>query len=143
MIGAIGQHQVALVGRIAAGEPISLPEDIGHHIEEDDYITVPPQLLGGYDASETFALTVRGDSMIDAMIKDGDIVILRRQNTAENGEMVAAWLPEDNETTLKRFFRESGKIRLQPANRDYEPIYVHPANCEIKGKVLSVMRSFQ
>ena len=143
VIGAIGQHQVALVGRIAAGEPISLPEDIGHHIEEDDYITVPPQLLGGYDASETFALTVRGDSMIDAMIKDGDIVILRRQNTAENGEMVAAWLPEDNETTLKRFFRESGKIRLQPANRDYEPIYVHPANCEIKGKVLSVMRSFQ
>ena len=143
VIGAIGQHQVALVGRIAAGEPISLPEDIGHHIEEDDYITVPPGLLGGYEASETFALTVRGDSMIDAMIKDGDIVILRRQNTAENGEMVAAWLPEDNETTLKSFYREAGRIRLQPANRDYEPIYVHPANCEIKGKVLSVMRSFQ
>ena len=142
VIGAIGQHQVALVGRIAAGEPISLPDDIGHHIEEDDYITVPPHLLGGHDASETFALTVRGDSMIDAMIKDGDIVILRRQTTAENGEMVAAWLPEDNETTLKSFFREAGQIRLQPANRDYEPIYVHPANCEIKGKVLSVMRSF-
>ena len=142
VLGEIGQHQVALVGRIAAGEPISLPEDIGHHIEEDDYITVPPRLLGGYDASETFALTVRGDSMIDAMIKDGDIVILRRQNTAENGEMVAAWLPEDNETTLKRFFLEADKVRLQPANCDYEPIYVHPANCEIKGKVLSVMRSF-
>lgn len=143
VLGAFGQHQVALVGRIAAGEPISLPEDIGHHIEEDDYIIVPPHLLGGYDASETFALTVRGDSMIDAMIKDGDIVILRRQNTAENGEMVAAWLPEDNETTLKSFFREADKIRLQPANRDYEPLFVHPANCEIKGKVLSVMRSFQ
>lgn len=142
VIGASGQHRVALVGRIAAGEPISLPEDIGHHIEEDDYITVPPRLLGGYDASEAFALTVRGDSMIDAMIKDGDIVILRRQNTAENGEMVAAWLPEDNETTLKSFFREAGRIRLQPANRDYEPIFVHPANCEIKGKLLSVMRSF-
>ncbi len=142
VLGEMGQHQVALVGRIAAGEPISLPEDIGHHIEEDDYITVPPRLLGGYDASETFALTVRGDSMIDAMIKDGDIVILRRQNTAENGEMVAAWLPKDNETTLKRFFLEAGKVRLQPANCDYEPIYVHPANCEIKGKVLSVMRSF-
>ena len=103
---------------------------------------MPPHLLGGYDAGETFALTVRGDSMIDAMIKDGDIVIMRRQNTAENGEMVAAWLPEDNETTLKRFFREGKQIRLQPANRDYAPIFVHPANCEIKGKVLSVMRSF-
>ena len=143
VIGAIDFHQVALVGRIAAGEPISLPEDIGHSIEEDDYISVPPRLLGGYDASETFALTVRGDSMIDAMIKDGDIVILRRQSTAENGEMVAAWLPEESETTLKNFFREPDRIRLQPANRDYEPIYVHPANCEIKGKVLSVMRSFQ
>ena len=142
VLGAIDQHQVALVGRIAAGEPISLPEDIGHHVEEDDYITVPPRLLSGYDASEAFALTVRGDSMIDAMIKDGDIVILRRQNTAENGEMVAAWLPEDNETTLKRFFLEDDRVRLQPANQDYEPIYVHPANCEIKGKVLSVMRSF-
>ena len=141
VIGAIDFQQVALVGRIAAGEPISLPEDIGHHIEEDDYISVPPRLLGGYDAGETFALTVRGDSMIDAMIKDGDIVILRRQNTAENGEMVAAWLPEESETTLKNFFREPDRIRLQPANRDYEPIYVHPANCEIKGKVLSVMRS--
>ena len=142
VLGAIGQHQVALVGRIAAGEPISLPEDIGHHIEEDDYITVPPRLLKGYDASEAFALTVRGDSMIDAMIKDGDIVILRRQTTAENGEMVAAWLPEENETTLKRFFMEAGRVRLQPSNRDYEPIFLHPTNCEIKGKVLAVMRSF-
>ena len=136
-------NRVPLVGRIAAGEPIAVPEDIGHHIDEDDYIAVPPQLLGGYDYGEVFALTVRGDSMIDSMIQDGDIVILRRQNTADNGEMVAAWLPEDNETTLKHFFREADNIRLQPANSAYQPIYVHPANCEIKGKVLSVMRSFQ
>ncbi|MCY4146431.1 MAG: transcriptional repressor LexA, partial [Chloroflexi bacterium] len=94
--------QVALVGRIAAGEPISLPDDIAHHIDEDDYINVPPALLGKYDASEVFALAVRGDSMIDAMIQNGDIVILRRQNTAENGDIVAAWLKEDSETTLKR-----------------------------------------
>ncbi len=143
VIGSRELHRVALVGPIAAGEPISLPEDIGHHIGEDDYIAVPPRLLGGYEASETFALTVRGDSMIDAMIKDGDIVILRRQETAENGEMVAAWLPEDSETTLKSFYREADRIRLQPANRDYEPIYVQPGNCEIKGKLLSVMRSYQ
>ena len=99
-------------------------------------------MLSGYDESEVFALTVRGDSMIDSMIQDGDIVILRQQNTAENGEMVAAWLNEENETTLKHFYREAEQIRLQPANREYQPIFVHPANCEVKGKVLSVMRSF-
>ncbi len=143
VIGMPAPNRVALVGRIAAGEPISLPEDIGHHIDEDDYIEVPPQLLGGYDEGEVFALTVRGDSMVDSMIQDGDIVILRRQTTADNGEMVAAWLPEDNETTLKHFYREADNIRLQPANSAYQPLYVHPANCEIKGKVLSVMRSFR
>ena len=143
VLAASGAIQVALVGRIAAGEPIALPDDFGHHIDEDDYISVPPRLLGGYDESEVFALTVRGDSMIDSMILDGDIVILRRQSTADNGEMVAAWLPEVNETTLKHFYREADSIRLQPANQEYEPIYVHPAHCEIKGKVLSVMRSFR
>lgn len=136
-------QRVALVGRIAAGEPISLPEDIAHHIDDDDYIEVPPQFLRGFGESEVFALTVRGDSMIDSMIQDGDIVVLRRQNTADNGDMVAAWLPEDSETTLKHFYREANAIRLQPANQAYEPIVVHPANCEIKGKVLSVMRSYK
>ena len=135
-------NRIALVGRIAAGEPISLPDDIAHHIDDDDYIEVPPQFLRGYDETEVFALTVRGDSMIDAMIQDGDIVVLRRQNTAENGDMVAAWLPEDSETTLKHFYREANTIRLQPANVEYQPILVHPTNCEIKGKVLSVMRSY-
>ncbi len=134
--------RVPLVGRIAAGEPISLPEDIGHHVDEDDYIAVPQEYLMGFDENEVFALTVRGDSMIDSMIQDGDIVILRQQSTADNGEMVAAWLPEDNETTLKHFHREADSIRLQPANEAYEPIFVHPANCQIKGKVLSVMRSY-
>ena len=138
----LDSQRVALVGRIAAGEPISLPEDIAHHIDEDDYVSVPQEFLLGYDENEVFALTVRGDSMIDSMIQDGDIVVLRQQNTADNGEMVAAWLPEDNETTLKHFYREADAIRLQPANEAYDPIFVHPANCQIKGKVLSVMRSY-
>lgn len=136
-------NNVPIVGRIAAGEPISLPDDSGHHIDDDDVISVPAMLLNGYDESEVFALTVHGDSMIDAMIQDGDIVILRRQNTANNGEMVAAWLPNDNETTLKHFFNEQDQIRLQPAHPSYEPIMVHPANCQIKGKVLSVIRSMR
>ncbi len=142
VLAARDLRQVALVGRIAAGEPISLPEDIAHHIEEDDYISLPPHLLSSYDESEVFALSVRGDSMIDASIQDGDIVILRRQNTAENGDMVAAWLHEESETTLKRFYHQGDRIRLQPANPAYQPIEVMPANCEVKGKVLSVLRTY-
>ena len=134
--------RVALIGSIAAGEPLALPEDIAHNLDEDDYIAVPNDFLGGYDESEVFALRVAGDSMIDSMIQDGDVIILRGQNTAENGDMVAAWLSDVNETTLKHFYRQDGAIRLQPANESYEPIFVHPANCEIKGKVLSVMRSY-
>jgi len=133
---------VPLLGRIAAGEPIPLPEDIAHHIDQDDYIAVPSKLLGNSAPHELFALTVRGDSMVDSMINDGDIIILRRQQTAENGDMVAAWLPQENETTLKHFYHEGRRIRLQPANSDYEPLLVPASNCEIKGKVLSVMRSF-
>ncbi len=138
-------NSVPVVGHIAAGTPIALPDEAGHNIEEDDYIAVPHMLLNGYDEAEVFALTVRGDSMIDAMIQHGDIVILRRQSTANNGDMVAAWLPEDNETTLKHFYNEPEKnqIRLEPAHPTYDSIIVHPANCEIKGKVLSVIRSMR
>ena len=126
LAGQVDSPRVALIGRIAAGEPIALPEDIGHHIDEDDYISVPQEYLRGYDESEVFALTVRGDSMIDSMIQDGDIVIMRQQSTADNGDMVAAWLADVNETTLKHFYREANAVRLQPANQNYDPIFVHP-----------------
>lgn len=135
--------KIAIVGRIAAGEPISLPDDSGHHVDDDDIIDVPINLLNGYDESEVFALKVKGDSMIDAMIQDGDIIILRQQNTANNGDMVAAWLTQDNETTLKHFFKDADQIRLQPAHPTYAPIFVHASNCEIKGKVLSVIRNMR
>ena len=136
-------NKIPVVGQIAAGTPIALPDEAGHNIDEDDFISVPNMLLNGYDEAEVFALTVRGDSMIDAMIQNGDIVILRRQNTANNGDMVAAWLPNDNETTLKYLYVEKDQIRLQPAHPTYDPIFVHPSNCEIKGKVLSVIRSMR
>jgi len=136
-------NKIPIVGQIAAGTPIAVPEDIAHNIDEDDIISVPNMLLNGYDEAEVFALTVKGDSMIDAMIQDGDIVILRVQSTANNGDMVAAWLPDDNETTLKHYYKEDDQIRLQPAHPTYDPIYVHPSNCEIKGKVLSVIRSMR
>ena len=79
--------------------------------------------------------------MIDAMVNSGDIVIMREQKTAENGEMVAVWLKEDDTTTLKYFYHESPKkVRLQPANPTMEPIFVDAANVEIQGKVMMVMR---
>ena len=107
----------------------------------EDMIEVTPSMLCGAPQSEVFALKVKGDSMIDAMISDGDIVIFRKQEEAQNGEMVAVWLPDRGETTLKYFFRESDtQVRLQPAHPTMDPIYVHPGNCQIQGRVLSVIR---
>jgi repressor LexA len=85
---------------------------------------------------------VRGTSMIDALIADGDLVILRHQAEAQNGEMVAAWLREEKATTLKRLYWEKNRtlVRLQPANPLIDPIYVHPANLEIQGRVIGVIR---
>ncbi|MCA9889747.1 MAG: repressor LexA, partial [Anaerolineae bacterium] len=103
-------------------------------------IDVPATLLGNNDPSHVFALTVRGDSMIDAMIAENDVVILREQRTANNGDMVAVWLPENGETTLKYFYKEGDKVRLQPAHPTMEPIYVDAKKCEVHGKVLSVIR---
>lgn len=79
--------------------------------------------------------------MIDALIDDGDIVLMEYTNTADDGDMVAAWLEAEEEVTLKRFYREPGRIRLQPANSQMEPIYVSPDNLSIKGKVIGVVRT--
>lgn len=133
-------ERVPIVGVIAAGLPLEVPEDIAHHVDEDDMIDLPPFLLNGVDPAEVFALQVQGDSMIDAMISEGDIVVLRHQQTARNGEMVAVWLPERGETTLKYFHPEGDQIRLQPAHPTMDPIYVDARKCEIRGKVLSVIR---
>lgn len=140
VIQATQTTQVPLVGHIAAGQPIQLPDDTGQYYDDDDMIDVPANLLGNNDPAHVFALTVRGDSMIDAMIAENDVVILREQRTANNGDMVAVWLPQDSETTLKYFYKEGDKVRLQPAHPTMEPIYVDAKNCEVHGKVLSVIR---
>jgi repressor LexA len=91
--------------------------------------------------SELFALEVEGQSMIDAMVNDGDIVIMKKAQTAQNGEMVAVWLKDDDKTTLKYFFKEEKRIRLQPANPTMDPIYVNSsADLIIQGKVVMVVR---
>lgn len=130
---------VPLYGVIAAGEPIPVP-DSDFSDSELERITITTDLLKETDRA--YALRVRGDSMIDALIDDGDIVIMRHQRTAENGDLVAAWLKDEKETTLKRYHldRDRGLVRLQPANPAMEPIYVDPSNLEIQGKVVLVIR---
>ena len=91
--------------------------------------------------NELFALEVQGDSMIDAMVNDGDIVIMKQAQEARNGEMVAVWLDDRDETTLKYFYKEDGRVRLQPANPTMKPIIVDdPAAVKIQGKVVMVIR---
>ena len=126
--------QVPLLGRIAAGEPIPVPED-GF---ADEQIELTRDLAPA--GSDVYALQVRGDSMIDAYINDGDVVVMRHQETANDGDMVAAWLVSEEETTLKRYYHEGHRIRLQPENSQMDAIYVAPDNLQIQGKVLTVIR---
>lgn len=132
---------VPLVGKIVASAPVPLPgEDFGYYYDTDDMIDVPQSLISGTPGDELFALRVNGDSMIDAMVADGDIVVLKRQNIAQNGDMVAVWLRERGETTLKSYFNEGKLVRLQPANPTMDPIYVDATQVEIQGRVLAVLR---
>jgi repressor LexA len=137
---ALSVMRVPMVGQIVASEPVQVPDDVGYYYGEDDMIEITPSLLQGTDPAEVYALRVKGDSMVDAMIADGDVVLFRKQATANNGDMVAVWLDERGETTLKRFFDEGTRIRLQPAHPTMKPIYVDPNHVHIQGKVLSVIR---
>jgi repressor LexA len=124
--------KVPFLGQIAAGEPISF-SDAGH-----ETIELTRDIVR--DGDGLYALRVKGDSMVDALINDGDIVVMKHQQEAGNGEMVAVRLKDHDETTLKRFYQERGRVRLQPANPTMRPLYVHPANIEIQGKVVAVIR---
>jgi len=128
---AVEVQRLPLVGQIAAGGPILAEENI------EDELAVPEPLGRNAD----FLLRVRGDSMINAGILDGDIVVVRRQQEARNGEIVAALVGEDesaNEATVKRFYRDGTRVRLQPENDALEP--THPEYVQILGKVVGVFR---
>jgi repressor LexA len=127
---------VPIVGVIAAGEPIPVP-DTGTSVPNDG-LEVSQELVRG--KQDIYALRVKGNSMMDALIGDGDIVLMDYGNSAENGDMVAIWLKEEQEVTLKRFFSESSRIRLEPANSQMKPIYTSPDNVEIQGRVVAVIR---
>jgi repressor LexA len=128
--------RVPLLGRIAAGEPLRVFTD--GFDSETDTIELTRDLVP--EEEGIYALRVKGTSMIDALINDGDIVVMRHVETANNGDMVAAWLSDREETTLKRFYHEGNRIRLQPENQTMAPIYVDPENVDIKGRVVAVIR---
>ncbi|MFN8412485.1 MAG: transcriptional repressor LexA [Anaerolineales bacterium] len=135
--------RVPVLGVIQAGEPIPVPSnaDFGS-FTADDSVEIATSLMPSKEkGKELFALKVQGDSMIDAMVNDGDIVILKPSQDARNGDMVAVWLSDRNETTLKYFYKEKDGFRLQPANPTMKPIMIKKnEQVEIKGKVVMVIR---
>ncbi len=136
--------RIPILGRIVAGAPIPVPSSSVGYFDSESAIEIAQSLLPARDkASDLFALEVQGESMIDAMVDDGDIVVMRPTSEARNGEMVAIWLDSKDETTLKYFYKENNRVRLQPANPTMEPIYINDpdkAGLRILGKVVMVVR---
>jgi repressor LexA len=135
--------RLPLVGSIAAGKPIEAVEE-REHLDLEELFAPRSGALAG---TQKFVLKVRGDSMIDEQIRDGDYVICEQRNVARNGQTVVAILDTGNsdetEATLKKFYREKdGRIRLQPANDKYEPIYAESAHVQIQGIVIGVVRAY-
>jgi len=146
LVGRVSSNRnmiaIPVIGQIAAGLPIPVPGDLegadSAEMVELGTDLVPNSNLG----RDLFALRVKGLSMIDALINDGDVVVLRRQETCENGQTVAVWLKDQKETTLKKFYLEGDRVRLQPANSTMEPIYTPASNVEIQGRLVTVVRAF-
>ena len=131
--------RVPLVGRIFASEPVPMPGTDSPMFGADEAIEITRDLLPAEDG--LYALEVKGDSMVDAMINDGDIVVMKSVPEWTNGDMVAVWLKDKEETTLKHIYRDGGRVRLQPANPTMEPIFVeNPEHLEVQGKVMMVLR---
>ncbi len=137
--------RIPLAGRIVASAPVPVPESDVAYFDPESSIEIARGMLSPKEkVSELFALEVQGDSMIDAMVNDGDIVIMKPASEAVNGEMVAVWLDDSNETTLKYYYKEMDHVRLQPANPTMEPIYIDPSrHLRIMGKVVLVIRQMK
>jgi len=131
-----------VVGRIVASEPIPVPPSDLAYFDAESTVEIARSMLPQKErVDELFALEVQGDSMIDAMVNDGDIVVMKQTQEAMNGDMVAVWLKDNDEPTLKYFYKEKNRIRLQPANPRMQPIMVdNPKQVRIMGKVVMVIR---
>ncbi len=147
MNGSADTLRIPILGPIAAGLPLpELDPTVSYMSDsEANAVDIARSLLPSKEKGDgLYALEVKGESMIDAMINDGDIVVLKPATDARNGEMVAVWLPRDNEATLKYFFKEKDRYRLQPANPTMKPIFVKKSEpLEIKGKVVMVIRRME
>lgn len=132
-IEAVYALEIPVMGRIAAGVPIEAISEVSHHV------AVPGSMLSG--SGQHYALEVKGDSMIEAGINDGDIVVIREQTTAENGDIVVA-LIEDSEATLKRFRRRGGMIALEAANPAYETRVYPDHQVKVQGRLVGLIRSY-
>ena len=133
--------KIPVIGSIAAGLPLPVfsLEGVASSAEFDT-IEVPPDLLRRH--GKLYGLFVKGTSMIDALIDDGDVVIVQPALQAESGDMVVAWLKDEEEATLKKFYPERDRVRLQPANSQMSPIYCSASNVEVRGKVVEIRRKF-
>lgn len=141
-ISGVGKRAraTALLGTIAAGQPIPVPTEDTWHMIAQETVEVPADMLPSN--IRAFALRVQGTSMIDALVDDGDIVILEATPMAENGQMVAAWLTEEQKVTLKKIYYEPNRIRLQPANTSMDPIYVDSNKVQVQGRVIALLRKY-
>lgn len=135
---------IPIAGRIVASAPIPMPASDLSYYDAESSVDIARSLLPAKETNDLFALEVNGDSMVDAMVNDGDIVVMKKAESANNGEMVAVWMDDRDETTLKYFYKEAGRIRLQPANPNMGPIYVqNPKSLRIMGKVVLVIRQIK
>ena len=132
-----GTVQVPVLGKIAAGIPLPVNPD---QLAPEDVLDLTSEIAG--NRAGLYALRVQGTSMIDALINDGDIVILEPRNSADPGEVVAVWIVDREETTLKKYYPEGAKVRLQPMNSTMEPIYEDAGNVEVQGKLVATIRAF-
>ena len=135
VVGRSRMREVPVVGQIAAGQPIPVPgADVWGAQEFEEAIEVTDKMTRGKD--NVFALRVKGTSMIDALVNDGDLVLMEPASAWNDGDMVAVWLKDREETTLKKIYHEGSRVRLQPANSAMDPIYVDADDVEVQGKVL-------
>lgn len=130
---------VPVLGSIAAGEPLSIPPSDSWRTDELEILDLPTFLTQGKD--DVFALRVKGESMIDALVADGDLVLMEPVDQPQSGDMVAAWLTDREEVTLKHFHMQNGMVTLQPANSTMEPITVPAENVRVQGRVVGVVRT--
>ena len=130
---------VPLLGVIAAGQPIWVPSADKWSAEAERMIEVPGEIMRG--KKEVYALQVRGNSMVDAMIGDGDTVIMEKADDIKNGDVVACWLEKEQEVTLKKIYFEDEKLRLQPCNPYMLPMYHEKENVQVQGRLVAVLRT--